>query len=242
MYHDRDQRSKDVNEIATLLSLPKEAITAKWNILRAQYGREYLETKPKTGAAASSCYTSKWKYFAMLKFLTGAVEARKSSDNLAINIKKEIDEDTRDTDKQQPKRRIKDKNIDIMKTELLTKTVEALTAPSEPVNMKSSYSNDTFAAYIAHKLSSYTSHQIALAEKKTSDVLFDLEMSSFGTVQHWSPSSTYFLPGQTPHSSSSSGSSPVPQGVIYSVCSQGNNQVHVQSPQGSPFSHFNNNS
>lgn len=189
MYHDRDQRSKDVNEIATLLSLPKEAITAKWNILRAQYGREYLETKPKTGAAASSCYTSKWKYFAMLKFLTGAVEARKSSDNLAINIKKEIDEDTRDTDKQQPKRRIKDKNIDIMKTELLTKTVEALTAPSEPVNMKSSYSNDTFAAYIAHKLSSYTSHQIALAEKKTSDVLFDLEMSSFGTVQHWSPSS-----------------------------------------------------
>ena len=103
MYHDRDQRSKDVNEIATLLSLPKEAITAKWNILRAQYGREYLETKPKTGAAASSCYTSKWKYFAMLKFLTGAVEARKSSDNLAINIKKEIDEDTRDTDKQQPK-------------------------------------------------------------------------------------------------------------------------------------------
>ena len=65
------------------MEIPKEEVTSKWNVLRAQFSREvHSELKLKSEAATSERYKSKWKFLDMMKFLTEVVQARKSTDNL----------------------------------------------------------------------------------------------------------------------------------------------------------------
>ena len=65
------------------MDIPKEKVTSKWNVLRAQFSRKvHSELKLKSGAATSERYKSKWKFFNMMKFLTEAVQARKSTESL----------------------------------------------------------------------------------------------------------------------------------------------------------------
>ena len=66
-----------------MIGIPKDEVTSKWNVLRAQFSREvHLESKVKSGGAASDRYKSKWKFLDMMKFLTEVVQARKGTDNL----------------------------------------------------------------------------------------------------------------------------------------------------------------
>ena len=65
------------------MDIPKEEVTSKWNVLRAQFSREvHSELKLKSGAATSERYKSKWKFLELMKFLTEVIQARTSTDNL----------------------------------------------------------------------------------------------------------------------------------------------------------------
>ena len=83
LYHDRDKRRKAIEEISDLMGIPKDEVTSKCNVLRAQFSREvHLESKVKSGRAASDRYKCKWKFLDMMKFLTEVVQERKGTDNL----------------------------------------------------------------------------------------------------------------------------------------------------------------
>ena len=83
LYHDRDKRRKAHQEIAEAMEIPKQEVTSKWNVLRAQFSSEWhSELKLKSGAATIERYKSKWKFLDMMKFLTEVLQARKSTDNL----------------------------------------------------------------------------------------------------------------------------------------------------------------
>ena len=54
LYHDRDKRRKAHQEIAEAMEIPKEEVTSNWNVLRAQFSREWhSELKLKSGAKTS---------------------------------------------------------------------------------------------------------------------------------------------------------------------------------------------
>ena len=54
------------------MDIPKEEVTSKWNVLRAQFSREvHSELKLKSGAATSERYKSKWKFLEQRWFKQG---------------------------------------------------------------------------------------------------------------------------------------------------------------------------
>lgn len=104
-YHNREKRSKDVEEIVQAMSVPKKEIIAKWNILRARFSREvHMESKIKSGEATEERYTSKWKFLGMMKFLTRVVQTRKSTDKLFKEEIQTVGEVTEPEHKKNPRR------------------------------------------------------------------------------------------------------------------------------------------
>ena len=72
LYHDRDNSRKALQEIAEAMDIPKEEVTSKWNVLRAQFSREvHSELKLKSGAATRERYKSKWKFLEQRWFKQG---------------------------------------------------------------------------------------------------------------------------------------------------------------------------
>ena len=61
LYHARDRRRKDLEEITEVIGIAKEELTSKWNVLRAQFSRE-VHLELKSVAATSERYKSKWKF------------------------------------------------------------------------------------------------------------------------------------------------------------------------------------
>lgn len=74
--------------------------------------------------------------------------------------------------------------MEALKTEFLTQAVEAFKEPTDKVSRGESTS-EKFSVYIAQKLNSFSPSQRALAEKKISDVIFDVE---FGAMETPTPS------------------------------------------------------
>ena len=106
LYHDRDNRRKALQEIAEAMDIPKEEVTSKWNVLRAQFSREvHSELKLKSGAATSERYKSKWKFLELMKFLTEVVQARKSTDNLVKKEKSSVAAEGGDDTEEETKRK-----------------------------------------------------------------------------------------------------------------------------------------
>ena len=211
LYHDRDKRRKALQEIAEAMEIPKEEVTSKWNVLRAQFSREvHSELKLKSGAATSERYKSKWKFLDMMKFLTEVVQARKSTDNLVKEETNSGPAEGGDDAEEEPKRKkAKKKDIEALKTEFLTQAVQVFKEPTEKVSIGESTS-DKFSAYIAQKLNSFSPSQRVLAEKKISDVIFDIEIGAMETPTpshiSWSSNRMHVYPHQTISSRSSSAS------------------------------------
>ena len=82
-YHSRETREQGFEESQSTLNISMVDIKAKIVSLRAQLGREIAKTKAtKSGQSLTDSYKSSWIFWERLQFLTPALNAGNSNDNL----------------------------------------------------------------------------------------------------------------------------------------------------------------
>ena len=160
-------------EIASSLDTNIESIKTKINGLRAQLGSEVAKVnKTKSGQSADELYASSWIHYDRLSFLLPVIKSSKSRDTLKRKNEEE-NEEVEETRFSTPG--LKKKTIAERKIELLSKCTEAITKkPVESADSKHS----AFALYVDEKLSQLGKRDRRVAEKRISDVLFEVEMQS----------------------------------------------------------------
>ena len=160
-------------EIAGSLDTNIESIKAKINGLRAHLGREVAKiNKIKSGQSTDEIYTSSRIHYDRLSFVFPVIKSSKSRDTLKRKNEEENDE-VEETRFSTPG--LKKKTIAERKIELLSKCTEAITKkPVESADSKHS----AFALYVDEKLSQLGKRDRRIAEKRISDVLFEVEMQS----------------------------------------------------------------
>ena len=176
---DKEYTKLDIKEIAytekaSSLDTNIESIKAKINGLRAQLGREVAKVnKTKSGQSTDELYASSWIHYDCLSFLLPVIKSSKSRDTLKRKNEEE-NEEVEETRFSTPGLKIK--TIAERKTELLSKCTEAITKkPAESADSKHS----AFALYVVdEKLSQLGKRDRRIAEKRISDVLFEVEMQS----------------------------------------------------------------
>ena len=172
-YTKRDVKEIAYTEKASSLDTNIESIKAKINEFRAQLGRELAKlNKTKSGQSTDELYASSWIYYDRLSFLLPVIKSSKSRDTLKRKNEEE-NEEVEETRFSTPG--LKKKTIAERKIELLSKCTEAITKkPVESADSKHS----AFALYVDEKLSQLGKRDRRIAEKRISDVLFEVEMQS----------------------------------------------------------------
>ena len=172
-YTKRDVKEIAYTDIASSLDTNIESIRAKINGLWAQLGREVAKVnKTKSGQSTDELYASSWIHYDRLSFLLPVIKSSKSRDTLKRKNEEE-NEEVEETRFSTPG--LKKKTIAERKIELLSKCTEAITKkPVESADSK----HLAFALYVDEKLSQLGKRDRRVAEKRISDVLFEVEMQS----------------------------------------------------------------
>ena len=175
-YSKRDLKEIAYTEIATSLDTNITSIKAKLNSLRTHLGREMAKEKSsKSGQSTDELYASKWIHNDKLNSLIPVFGALKSRDTLK---RMNLQEDESAEEEVTPS---KSKAIAEKKLDLLSKCTEAITAKAsakQKANESSNQKISAFALYVDEKLSELNKRTRRIAEKRVSDVLFDMEMST----------------------------------------------------------------
>lgn len=178
-YKKRDMKEIAYSEIATALDTTIASIKTKINSLRTNLSKEVSkERATKSGQATDELYVSKWTHYQQLAFLIPVIGASKSRDTLKrISIATGDSED--ELEITSPKN--KKKTIAEQKLDLLSKCTDAITSnakkiPDEKSPQKPKIS--AFATYVDEKLSQLNKRGRRIAEKRISDILFDIEMEA----------------------------------------------------------------
>lgn len=88
MYYSRVIRQRMLTEIATILEVGTEEVSAKLHSLKTQFNRESnREKKQKSGSAGEDTYVSKWEYLSSLKFLNVGSIPGETVSNLVYFVK-----------------------------------------------------------------------------------------------------------------------------------------------------------
>ena len=166
-------------------------IKAKIVSLRAQLGREIAKTKAtKSGQSLTDSYKSSWIFWERLQFLTPVLNAGKSNDNLtnghevenktADGIVNVLEQASEDSSADQPcqitdyRKSTKRKRGEEKKDELFSTSIRALQEP--PPKLCAVPKGSPFAMYVEGKLNNLDKRSRATAEKRITDILFELEM------------------------------------------------------------------
>ena len=177
-FFDKEYTKWDVKEIAytdiaSSLDTNIESIKTEINVLRAQLGRKVLKVnKTKTGQSTDQLYASSWIHYDCLPFLLPVIKSSKSRDTLKRKNEEE-NEEVEETRFSTPG--LKKKTIAERKIELLSKCTEAIT--KKPVESADSQ-HSAFAFYVDKKLSQLGKCDQRIAERRISDVLFEIVMQS----------------------------------------------------------------
>lgn len=186
-------------ELEDILKHTKHDIKAKIAGLRTQLGREIAKTNSwKSGQATSEKYKSTWAFYDKLQFLLPVTQAGKSKDNLSQD--QELLNDTQDefdqeslssasptcTEILEATPRISEKvrkSMEPRKERFLSNCVEVLRETTrlqpQPVPIKEQCS---FSKYVSEKLATFDKRLRMIAEKRISDILFEIEMNSHNTM------------------------------------------------------------
>lgn len=226
-YHLRNKREKAFEEMEENLEISIADIKTKIASLRAQLGRELTKTKAKkSGQALSENYKSNWIYWDRLQFLVAVMQAGKSKDNLPAqerSLSPELDAegspDSVDAENNKavnldddspfsrlssetpkpgrgPRAKICSSDSDTRK-ELLSTCIQVLKEPMPQPQSQSS----PFSLYVAEKLSHLDRRNRMIAEKRISDILFEIEMNAeqSGSFQqsNWQTSESPVAPSGT---------------------------------------------
>ena len=131
------------------------------------------EKSTKSGQSTDELYASKWIHYDKLNFLIPVFGASKSRDTLK---RMNLQEDESAEKEVIPSKR---KTIAEKKLDLLSKCTQAITANVKPkANESSNPKISAFALYADEKLSELNKRTRRISEKRISDVLFDMEMST----------------------------------------------------------------
>ena len=176
-YTKRDVKEIAYKEIADSLDTNIESIKTKINGLRAQLGREVAKVnKTKSGQSTDDLYNSSWIHYDRLSFLLPVIKSSKSQDTL--KRKNDNDEENGEVEEMRHSTPLpKKKTIAERKLELLSKCTEAITKPVES-RLDESRKHSAFAIYIDERLSKLDVRERRIAEKRISDVLFEVEMQN----------------------------------------------------------------
>lgn len=186
-YSKRDLKEIDYSVMAETFDTNIKSIKAKINGLRAQLGREKTkETTTKSGQAADELYESSWIHYNRLGFLLPVMGASKSKETFrkrgsGVELDFEvvnIEADDHDDGEASIPPKSKKRSVAERKLELLAKCTEAITKKKEePKKEKESkeIKMSTFALYIDEKLRGLDDRKRAFAEKRITDVIFELE-------------------------------------------------------------------
>ncbi|CAB3993455.1 Hypothetical predicted protein [Paramuricea clavata] len=195
-YHLRDKRAKAYKEMEEKLGVSAAEIKSKIVGLRAQLGREMVKVRAmKSGMALSEVYESNWIYWDRLQFLTKVMEARKSKDNLVDqgdkhgnspgSVETSVTADANSfpvpsqgqNSNKTPNyysRKSKKNDLEMKRQELLSTCINVLKEPAP--SQQAAPIQCPFSLYVAEKRSQFDRMTRMVAEKRISDVLFELEM------------------------------------------------------------------
>ena len=192
-YHNREKREVAYTELEDILKHTKKDIKTKIVGLRTQLGREIAKTNScKSGQATSEKYKSTRVFYDKLQFLRPVKQAAKSKDNLSPdqellnNTQDEFDQESLSsastTEILEATPRISKKArkaMEARKENFLSTCVKVLreTTCPQPVPIKEQCS---FSKYVSEKLETFDRRMIA--EKRISDILFEIEMNSHNTT------------------------------------------------------------
>lgn len=173
-YSKRDIKEIAYSTIADVFETNINSVKAKINGLRAQLGREKAkETKTKSGQGTDELYESTWVHYKQLSFLLPVIGGSKSKET--IRKKRTIGSENVDVDDGDETPVPKKQTMAEKKLDLLAKCTEAISKKKSD-NQESKVSN--FALYIEEKLNSFDKRKRTIAEKRISDIIFEIEMSS----------------------------------------------------------------
>ena len=177
-YAKRDVKEIAYTEIATALNTTTSSVKTNINGLRAQLGRELAkENKTKSGQSTDELYSSGWIHYNRLAFLLPVIGSSKSRDTLKRSNVNWEDESGVETGASPA---VKKKTITEKKLDLLSRCTEAITANTKKSDEIPDVKRSAFSLYVEEKLSLLDRRNRRIAEKRISDILFEIEMSSEG--------------------------------------------------------------
>lgn len=149
-----------------------KVIMTQLTSLRATLGQNMKKKNhTKSGQGTDELFTPSWIFFKQLQFLVPVMEARQSKDTCSFK-KTDADNEVKDDTplKNRPSNKFKD--LEKTKHNLMQECLNVMqTTPNTCAE------EDTFGRFIAHKLASFDRYKKAMAEKKITELLFDLEYS-----------------------------------------------------------------
>ncbi len=178
-------------------------IKTKILTLRSQLGREITKVnRTKSGQSTDQLYKSTWMYWDRLQFLRPVLQPGKSRDSLqgslndTENENPEVDrtsdgDHSRSAQRQASTPKLKKGAVAEKKVELMNTCIVALKEPANPAKQPNQCH---FALFITEKLHSFDHRARVLAEKRISDVIFDIEMNGINMQMSGATNNSYAPP------------------------------------------------
>ena len=174
----RDLKEIAYSEIATALDTTIPSVKTKINSLRTNLSKEVSkERATKSGQSTDELYVNKWVNYQQLTFLIPIIGASKSRDSLKRTNSQIVDSEE-ELEMASPKN--KKKTIAERKLDLLSKCTDAITSNATkavPEKVQKPQIS-VFATYVDEKLSQLSKRDRRIAEKRISDILFEIEMGA----------------------------------------------------------------
>ena len=191
LYHSREKREQGFEELQSTLHISMIDTKAKIVSLQVQLGREIAKTKAtKSRQSLTDSYKSSWIFWERLHFLTPVLNAGKSNDNLtnchevenktAYGIVNVLDQASEDSSADQPcqitgyRKSRKRKWGEEKKDNLFSTCIRALQEP--PPKLCAVPKVSPFPMYVKGKLDNLDKRSRTTAEKRITNILFELEM------------------------------------------------------------------
>ena len=186
-YHLKEKRDMAYETMKEELDIPVADIKYKIIGLRSQLSREVAKTnQKKSGQGVEESYKSTWLYWDKLQFLIPVIRAGKSRDSIQTStdgqdtIQLEDEEENEkenqgielQTSRAKPSKRRAEQELMSKKQEVLDRCLNVLKEPFHPQEKRQCH----FSMYIAEKLANFDGRTRMIAEKRISDILFELEL------------------------------------------------------------------
>ena len=171
----RDLKEVAYTEIVTSLDTNITSIKAKINSLRTQLGREMAKGKStKSGQSTGELYASKWIHYDKLNCLIPVLGTSKRRDTLKRMNLQEDESAEKEVTPTKGRQLLKRNLIYFQSVQKELQAMQSQKKANESSNPKIS----AFALYVDENLSELNKLTRRIVEKRISDILFDMEMST----------------------------------------------------------------